>query len=65
MCIALRRGGLGMTQQLANDRQTGEPRNSRDGPRIGLLDDAGFDTIKTENLYTFDDTLGFSLAQGE
>jgi isocitrate dehydrogenase len=29
------------------------------------FDDAGFDVIKTENLYTFDGKLGFSLAQGQ
>ena len=35
---------------------------------IGLLSrlvDAGFDAIKTENLYTFDGEPGFSLSQGE
>jgi isocitrate dehydrogenase len=29
------------------------------------LNKAGFDIIKTENLYTFDGKLGFSLGQGE
>jgi len=29
------------------------------------LTEAGFDVIKTENLYTFDGQPGFSLAQGE
>lgn len=32
---------------------------------LGRLSDADLDTIKTENLYTFDGELGFSLAQGE
>jgi isocitrate dehydrogenase len=32
---------------------------------LSALQDAGMDFIKTENLYTFDGELGFSLAQGE
>ena len=32
---------------------------------LGNLDAAGFDTIKTENLYTFDGRRGYSLGQGE
>jgi isocitrate dehydrogenase len=32
---------------------------------LKILADAGFDTIKTENLYSFDDKIGFALAQGE
>jgi len=29
------------------------------------IDDAGFDVIKTENLYKFDGELGYSLSQGQ
>ena len=32
---------------------------------LGLLDSAGYDVIKTENLYTFDGVRGYSLGQGE
>lgn len=32
---------------------------------LGALEDGGVDTIKTENLYTFDGKLGFSLGQGQ
>jgi len=32
---------------------------------MSALDRAGFDVIKTENLYRFDGKLGFSLSQGE
>jgi isocitrate dehydrogenase len=32
---------------------------------LGALDDVGFDVIKTEHLYTFDDEAGYSLGQGE
>lgn len=32
---------------------------------LKTLNEAGFDTIKTENLYTFDGQLGYSLGQGE
>jgi isocitrate dehydrogenase len=32
---------------------------------LSQFEEAGFDVIKTENLYIFDDALGFSLAQGE
>ena len=32
---------------------------------LGALGDSGLDFIKTENLYSFDGELGFSLAQGE
>jgi isocitrate dehydrogenase len=32
---------------------------------LNKLNEAGFDFIKTENLYSFDDKLGFSLGQGE
>lgn len=32
---------------------------------LQTLNDGGFDTIKTENLYTFDGQLGYSLGQGE
>jgi isocitrate dehydrogenase len=29
------------------------------------MDALGFDVIKTENLYTYDGELGFTLAQGQ
>jgi isocitrate dehydrogenase len=29
------------------------------------FEDAGLDVIKTENLYTFDGKIGYSLAQGQ
>ena len=32
---------------------------------LGNLDAAGFDVIKTENLYNFGDERGYSLGQGE
>ena len=32
---------------------------------LAILNQEGFDVIKTENLYKFDDSLGFSLGQGE
>lgn len=32
---------------------------------LSQLNEAGFDVIKTENLYTFDGELGFTLAQGQ
>ncbi len=32
---------------------------------ITQFDEAGLDVIKTENLYTFDGQIGFSLAQGQ
>jgi isocitrate dehydrogenase len=32
---------------------------------LGALVDAGFDVIKTENLYTFDGERAYSLGQGE
>jgi len=32
---------------------------------LGKVNDLGFDVIKTENLYTFDGELGFSVGQGE
>lgn len=32
---------------------------------LSKINDAGFDVIKTENLYEFDDKRGFSLGQGE
>ncbi|MBX3709587.1 MAG: NADP-dependent isocitrate dehydrogenase [Gammaproteobacteria bacterium] len=32
---------------------------------LAQLNDLGFDTIKTENLYTFDGKLGYTLAQGQ
>jgi isocitrate dehydrogenase len=32
---------------------------------LGRLDEAGYDAIKTENLYTFDGVRGYSLGQGE
>jgi isocitrate dehydrogenase len=32
---------------------------------LGRLNDAGFDFIKTEHLYTFDGEIGYSLGQGE
>lgn len=32
---------------------------------LGALDEAGFDVIKTEHLYTFDGERGYSLGQGE
>jgi isocitrate dehydrogenase len=31
----------------------------------GRIAEAGYDTIKTENLYTFDGQVGFTLSQGE
>jgi len=46
----------------------GAEKKSSHGQIIKLfsaLDEAGFDFIKTENLYSFDDVPGFSLAQGE
>ncbi len=33
--------------------------------QVALLNEHGFDTIKTENLYTFDGKAGYSLLQGE
>ncbi|GHB85837.1 NADP-dependent isocitrate dehydrogenase [Persicitalea jodogahamensis] len=33
--------------------------------QLALLNEKGFDTIKTENLYTFDGEVGYSLMQGE
>ncbi len=33
--------------------------------QLALLNEHGFDTIKTENLYTFDGNAGYSLMQGE
>ena len=32
---------------------------------LGRIVDAGYDAIKTENLYTFDGQIGFTLSQGE
>jgi isocitrate dehydrogenase len=32
---------------------------------FGRIANAGYDAIKTENLYTFDGEVGFSLSQGE
>lgn len=32
---------------------------------LNQINDLGFDVIKTENLYTFDNQIGFSLAQGQ
>jgi len=32
---------------------------------LGRITNAGYDAIKTENLYTFDGEVGFSLSQGE
>jgi isocitrate dehydrogenase len=32
---------------------------------LGRVANAGYDAIKTENLYTFDGEVGFSLSQGE
>lgn len=32
---------------------------------LGRLVDAGLDVIKSENLYTFDGEIGFSLGQGQ
>ena len=32
---------------------------------LGRIANAGYDAIKTENLYTFDGEVGFSLSQGE
>jgi isocitrate dehydrogenase len=32
---------------------------------LGRIAEAGYDSIKTENLYTFDGEVGFSLSQGE
>jgi isocitrate dehydrogenase len=32
---------------------------------LGRIANAGFDAIKTENLYTFDGQVGFTLSQGE
>jgi len=32
---------------------------------LGRIADAGYDAIKTENLYTFDGEIGFTLSQGE
>ena len=33
--------------------------------QLALLNEKGYDTIKTENLYTFDGQTGYSLGQGE
>jgi isocitrate dehydrogenase len=32
---------------------------------VAAMSDAGFDIVKTEGLYTFDGSRGYSLAQGE
>ena len=33
--------------------------------QLALLNEKGFDTIKTENLYTFDGKVGYSQIEGE
>lgn len=45
---------------------TAESFSTQDALRVvGALDGAGFDVVKTEGLYDFDGTRGYSLAQGQ
>ncbi|MDA0309612.1 MAG: hypothetical protein O3C46_02720, partial [Bacteroidetes bacterium] len=41
------------------------PRNADVPKLLQTLVEAGFDVIKTENLYQFDGVRGYSLGQGE
>ncbi len=46
--------------------RTGDQFSTKDAVHIvSALDAAGFDVVKSEGLYTFDGTRGFSLAQGQ